>query len=454
MGKYLSKEDPQFKSFIESEHDTSSVYCAVKDASAPSAIDAEDMTTIYRIPNEKYQTRKDVLKDRKYELLNKIDEGGFAMVYLAKNTSTNTDLACKVIDIGCDTNTIKLNDVKNELFVLEKIKHPHVIRLHDHFIINDFLFIFMDFANYGNMFNFLQLYGALSETVAKKPFSQIVSGVGFMHAHKIAHRDIKLSNILLNADGEQNLQILITDFGLSRVVYRSKTGMVMCKSYCGTPNYMAPEMKRRQWYNAFMVDIYALGILLFVILNSMYPFNSRDDEKALKDALALQVKWRDDVKLSNDCKKLILGLIEPNPQMRMTMRDLITNSWYAAEMNDIKSILPPLDSLSGQVRANKKFSSPADDIRLRESKNSKSTERSNSRKSSSRGNKSGCGSSKRSKNKSKTHDERTNRLTSSRMSKNNSNLKNNDVSTSPTTHFPAITMTKISKNKVKTTRRN
>jgi len=206
-------------------------------ASTPSAIDTSQLTTIYRVPDDKYAKPEDVLKDRGIQLLDMFDEGGFAKVFKARRMSQpNQLMACKMVDIGNDlSDNAKLSDVKNELFVLEKVKHSHLVKLWEHFIINKKLYIFMDYADFGNLYHYMyNRQGPMSEDEAKKPFSQIVSGVAFMHAKNMAHRDLKLSNILLKTLPDGNIVILIADFGLSRVVYRRKTGLQACKSYCGT----------------------------------------------------------------------------------------------------------------------------------------------------------------------------------------------------------------------------
>ena len=111
-------------------------------ASTPSAIDTSQLTTIYRVPDDKYAKPEDVLKDRGIQLLDMFDEGGFAKVFKARRMSQpNKLMACKMVDIGNDlSDNAKLSDVKNELFVLEKVKHPHLVKLWEHFIINEKLY--------------------------------------------------------------------------------------------------------------------------------------------------------------------------------------------------------------------------------------------------------------------------------------------------------------------------
>lgn len=116
-------------------------------------------------------------------------------------------------------------DMKNELFVMEKVNHPFIVRLYRHFIINEYLFIFMQMANGGTLSKFVNDYGPLSEKESKIPFAQILSGVAHMHKLNIAHRDLKLSNILLLKNDDNQYNVLLTDFGLSRVAYSNKDGL-------------------------------------------------------------------------------------------------------------------------------------------------------------------------------------------------------------------------------------
>ncbi len=347
----------------------------IAQVSTPSAIDTAQLTTIYRVPDSKYGTAEDVLKDRGLVLLDMFDEGGFAKVYKACRQSGNGAvkqmMACKVVDIGLDlSDSTKLADVKNELFVFEKVKHPHIVRMYEHFVVNEYLYIFMDYADMGNLYRFMYLHqGAMAETEAKRPFSQIVSGVAYMHAQKIAHRDLKLSNILLKTLPDGSIVILIADFGLSRVVYRRRSGLLACKSYCGTPNYMAPELKHRQHYNAFDIDMYALGVMLFVLLQGCYPFDAKDDEKALAQAEKEDIQWTREAPLSKAARTLLIALMQPSASKRMSMRQLISEKWFAEEMASIAHILPPVDMLPKKL-ATRRFSSPKDDVRIRGRKSS------------------------------------------------------------------------------------
>jgi len=137
---------------------------------------------------------------------------------------------------------------------------------------------------------------------------------------------------------------------------------------------MAPELKKRTRYNAFDVDMYALGVMLFVVVQAGYPFDADDDDKALEQACkpVPDIQWSNECKLTDSCRVLLFGLLEPSPTKRMSMCKLVEHAWFSNEMAAIKHTLPPLDQLPKKVAA-RRFSSPADDIRLRADKKKSSS---------------------------------------------------------------------------------
>ncbi|CAG2171420.1 unnamed protein product [Oppiella nova] len=177
-----------------------------------------------------------------------IDSGAFASVEKAVVINTKVVIAVKKIEIPREVDDPKTRnkrksittDIKNELFILQKIRHPHVIKLIQHFIINDrqtnktIIYILMQFAPGGTLSSHCNANGPFDERMCQQWFAQMLSALSFMHSKKMAHRDLKLSNILLN----ENMDVLVSDFGLSRVVWRQTQGTINSNTYCGTPPYM------------------------------------------------------------------------------------------------------------------------------------------------------------------------------------------------------------------------
>ena len=136
--------------------------------------------------------------------------------------------------------------------------------------------------------------------------------------------------------------------------------------------------QHRQQYNAFDIDMYALGVMLFVIVQGCYPFDHGDDERALAQAERLEIQWNREVPLSKAVRDLLVGLMQPSATRRMSMRQLLADKWLAKEMASLAAILPPLEMLPRKVAAaSRRLSSPMDDLRLRTTKSSDGKPRGN-----------------------------------------------------------------------------
>ena len=157
----------------------------------PSMIPDNQITYQYHIPSFKFNTEDDVLKDRGFELYNKIGEGSFGVVRKGKRNSDGAPIACKTIEI---TNQNRIRDLKNELFALVKLRHPNIVNLFDHFMVNSTCYIIMEFASGGSLSDYVKKKGPLKENQANKWFREIVSGIYFIHRRKLSHQDLKLGN--------------------------------------------------------------------------------------------------------------------------------------------------------------------------------------------------------------------------------------------------------------------
>ncbi len=180
-------------------------------------------------------------------------------------------MVCKAIDLGvADWDSVKMMDVKNELFIMSKVKHLYIIKVHDHFMtVTDTgrrLHIFMALADGGNLAKYIakrfsekgsngSVMTQLPEKDGKSYFAQILCGLAHLHLLGISHRDIKLQNVLLSKCDQSisgDYTLLISDFGLSRVVHHKAGGAVENNTtYCGTPIHMAPEILLYKAYNSF-----------------------------------------------------------------------------------------------------------------------------------------------------------------------------------------------------------
>lgn len=309
----------------------------------PMLVETQKMTKTYIIsPDRDLKTTEDVLTKEGYRMEEMIDSGAFATVFKAIHIQRKTVVAIKVIEIPPDLGsgqsnkkrTNVLSDIKNELFILEKSFHPHIIHLITHFLVQhpnrEVLHIVMQLAEGGTLSKFLDKFGPFEENTCRVWFAQMVSALSFMHLKfGIAHRDLKLSNILLDRDND----ILISDFGLSRVVWRkSRDGIMESKTFCGTPPYMSPElldhMTSKQGYNAIKADVWALGVILFKLFNKEYPFPQKRS-KAIRRMKAERWKWSQHIRHqpSADFVDIMKKLFQPDVSLRIDTRDLKEHKW-------------------------------------------------------------------------------------------------------------------------------
>ncbi|CAG2058968.1 unnamed protein product, partial [Timema podura] len=179
----------------------------------------------------------------KYKLLKTIGKGNFAKVKLAKHMPTGKEVAIKIID------KTQLNPVK--LFqVIETEKT---------------LYLVMEYASGGEVFDYLVLHGRMKEKEARAKFRQIVSAVQYCHQKKIIHRDLKAENLLL--DSEMNIKI--ADFGFSNEF----TPGNKLDTFCGSPPYAAPELFQGKKYDGPEVDVWSLGVILYTLVSGSLPFD-------------------------------------------------------------------------------------------------------------------------------------------------------------------------------------
>lgn len=135
----------------------------------------------------------------------------------------------------------------------------------------------MELCENGELFDYINDKGSLGQSLGGKIFYQIYEAVNYLHQNKIAHRDIKTENILLSK--EMNAKLI--DFGLANSYSESNR----LKTFCGSPSYLAPEIIQRKTYNPKMIDVWCLGVLLYIMLEARLPFYDDSDELQKKNIL-------------------------------------------------------------------------------------------------------------------------------------------------------------------------
>ncbi|XP_071177063.1 serine/threonine-protein kinase SIK3-like isoform X2 [Mytilus edulis] len=265
-----------------------------------------------------------------YEIDRTIGKGNFAVVKLATHMYTKTKVAIKIIDkTQLDDDNMK--KIYREIQIMKMLKHPHIIRLYQVIETERMLYLVTEYASGGEIFDHLVAHGRMNEREARKKFKQIIAAVSYCHSRQIVHRDLKAENLLLDA----SLNIKIADFGFSNY-YNNNCCL---KTWCGSPPYAAPELFEGKEYSAPKVDIWSLGVVLYVLVCGALPFDG-STLQSLRSRV-LSGKFRVPFFMSTECEQLIKQMLTVDPIKRITMEQIIKHKWtiLAGEDNDFDALI-------------------------------------------------------------------------------------------------------------------
>ena len=261
----------------------------------------------------------------KYIIGKEIGKGAYAKVKLITDKYTKIKYAMKIYEKIKLTENSKKKSVYNEIEIMKKLNHKNIVKLKEIIYTQKEILIIMEYINgislrdfYNkNIKNQLNLTKE-KEKILKTYFIQILSAIGYLHRNHMSHRDIKLENILIDKDNE----IKIIDFGFGIYNLENK----LQNFFCGTPNYMSPEILCKKYYNPIKSDLWSLGILFYKMTCSDFPFKGKDQKELFKNIKKGSFNYPNYV--SNDIKKIINHLIIVDPQKRISCDDILKFSWF------------------------------------------------------------------------------------------------------------------------------
>ncbi|XP_072310969.1 serine/threonine-protein kinase SIK3 homolog isoform X3 [Eucyclogobius newberryi] len=267
-------------------------------------------------PGHTSATRPPPARVGHYEIERTIGKGNFAVVKLATHVITKAKVAIKIVD-KTQLDDENLKKIFREVQIMKLLKHPHIIRLFQVMETERMIYLVTEYASGGEIFDHLVAHGRMAEKDARKKFKQIVAAVHFCHCRSIVHRDLKAENLLL----DHNLNIKIADFGFSNLFSRGQ----LLKTWCGSPPYAAPELFEGKEYDGPKVDVWSLGVVLYVLVCGALPF----DGSTLQNlrARVLSGKFRIPFFMSTDCEYLIRHMLVLEPSRRLSMEQICKNKW-------------------------------------------------------------------------------------------------------------------------------
>ncbi|XP_018087563.1 MAP/microtubule affinity-regulating kinase 3 isoform X4 [Xenopus laevis] len=276
-----------------------------------------------------------------YRLLKTIGKGNFAKVKLARHILTGREVAIKIID-KTQLNPTSLQKLFREVRIMKILNHPNIVKLFEVIETEKTLYLVMEYASGGEVFDYLVAHGRMKEKEARAKFRQIVSAVQYCHQKQIVHRDLKAENLLLDAD----MNIKIADFGFSNEF----TVGNKLDTFCGSPPYAAPELFQGKKYDGPEVDVWSLGVILYTLVSGSLPFDGQN-LKELRERV-LRGKYRIPFYMSTDCENLLKRFLVLNPSKRGTLEQIMKDRWINAghEEEELKPFVEPVLDIADQKR--------------------------------------------------------------------------------------------------------
>ncbi|CDW82045.1 protein kinase domain containing protein [Stylonychia lemnae] len=247
-----------------------------------------------------------------------IGEGTFGKVKLGTHHITGEKVAIKILEKDRITDVSDVERVAREIHILKLIRHPNIIQLYEIIETPKQLYLIMEYASGGELFDYIVANTRLKEEEACKYFQQIIAGVDYIHQLNIVHRDLKPENLLL----DHNKNIKIVDFGLSNTYGLGE----LLKTACGSPCYAAPEMIAGKKYLGANVDIWSCGVIMFALICGFLPFEDPDTSKLYKKILSGEFKIPSFV--SKDAADLMQKILNTDPEKRYKIPDIRSHPWF------------------------------------------------------------------------------------------------------------------------------
>jgi len=268
-----------------------------------------------------------------YILGKTIGEGTFGKVKLGTHILTGEKVAVKVLEKERIVDVADVERVAREIHILKLIRHPHIVQLYEIIETPKQLYLIMEYASGGELFDYIVANSRVSEREAVKFFHQILAGVDKVHDMYVVHRDLKPENLLL--DEQKNIKIV--DFGLSNNFHADQ----LLKTACGSPCYAAPEMIAGKKYVPSLCDIWSCGVILFAMVCGYLPFEDQVTSNLYKKILNAQYQCPDTI--SELVRDLIAGILSTDPTKRMTSQTIRQHPWYLGLFKSNDPVARPPD---------------------------------------------------------------------------------------------------------------
>ena len=265
--------------------------------------------------------------DARYEPVNDalLGTGSYGYTKLMREKTTGRMYALKYIERG-----EKITEhVRREITNHRNLSHPNIVKFKEVLVTPTHLAVAMEAIGGGELFGYVQQQGNFTESQARYFFQHLISGVEYLHNMRISHRDLKLENTLVDLTTTPVLKIC--DFGFSKGGFDSQP-----KTQIGTPAYISPEVySGAQPYDGAASDVWACGVLLYVMLVGRYPFSDPQDPNNSHKMMqrVLSAKFDLPQNMTDECKDLLTQIFNVDPKNRITGSGIYHHPWFLHDLS-------------------------------------------------------------------------------------------------------------------------
>lgn len=306
---------------------------------------------------------------QQYRILQQLGKGHFATVYLCVERVTGMQYAVKRFEKRHgDSGRSQTDGLQQEIGVLKSVSHPNMLCLKDTFDEDDGVYLVLELAPEGELFNCIVLKQKLTEEESRRVFIQLFQGIKYLHERNIVHRDIKPENILL---ADKELSVKLADFGLAKIIGEES----FTTTLCGTPSYVAPEILENSRHRKYTraVDIWSLGVVLYICLCGFPPFSDELWSEEHPYTLSQQIKMaRFDYpspywdSVGDSALDLIDRMLTVDVDQRITIDECLEHPWTTQETtaDSLTGAMGQLDFSKRKVLRERTLLSDLNDVKV------------------------------------------------------------------------------------------
>jgi 5'-AMP-activated protein kinase catalytic alpha subunit len=273
-----------------------------------------------------------------YDIGKCLGKGSFGKVYSAIHKLSGLRVAIKTLDKDHIKEDSIRRKILQEVYAMRRVTSPNAVQMFEMFESSHHLMLVIEYAGGGDLLRMATTRGRLPESEAKQLFRQAVEAVKDCHAAGIIHRDVKLDNLLMT---ETMDLVKLCDFGVSKAWHKGQ----LLNDQCGTPAYLAPEIILGQGYEGPYVDIWSLGVALYVLINGTFPFKA----KTLSDLYSLILRGEVVIPdcASPEAQDLIRGMLRLVPSERLSLEAVLSHEWFYSEQEET-SVFADMPTFKGR----------------------------------------------------------------------------------------------------------